>query len=84
MLVIALEHNVTEMRSTMPMYEYRCPECGAAFEKIVSFSKADEVPCQECGHIYTQRRVSRVAVRTSGESGSWSDSAACAPSVGGG
>lgn len=62
----------------MPMYEYRCPECKAEFEQLVSFSKADEVACPRCKHRYAQRNISRVAVRTSGGSNSsGSDSSAC-------
>ncbi len=29
----------------MPMYEYHCPRCGARFERIVSFTQADQVDC---------------------------------------
>lgn len=53
----------------MPMYDYRCPQCQATYEQLVSFSKADAVPCPQCGHQYGQRRISKVAIRTSGAGG---------------
>ncbi len=34
----------------MPIYEYRCPECGAEFESIRPVSRADDpIDCKECG-----------------------------------
>ncbi len=34
----------------MPIYEYRCPNCGNEFELMHPFSKADEpTPCPKCG-----------------------------------
>jgi putative FmdB family regulatory protein len=53
----------------MPMYDYRCPQCQTTFEQLVSFSKADEVPCPRCGYRYGQRRVSKIALRTNAGSG---------------
>lgn len=32
----------------MPIYEYRCEECGKTFEKIVFGSAAPEVECPGC------------------------------------
>lgn len=52
----------------MPIYDYRCQQCQAVFERLVSYSKAGEVACPQCGHMYAQRRVSKIAVRTSGSS----------------
>lgn len=34
----------------MPIYEYRCPDCGKDFELMRPFSEADEpAPCPDCG-----------------------------------
>jgi len=34
----------------MPIYEYRCPQCGQDFELMRPFSQADEpAPCPSCG-----------------------------------
>ncbi|GAC1657350.1 MAG: hypothetical protein NVS4B7_02640 [Ktedonobacteraceae bacterium] len=71
----------------MPMYDYRCPHCQTTFEQLVSYSRADEVPCPNCGYRYGQRRISKVAVRTSsgGENvGNGNSSCASAFSSGGG
>lgn len=32
----------------MPLYPYRCTQCGYRFEKIQSFSSPPEVECPEC------------------------------------
>lgn len=34
--------------STLPLYEYRCTQCGYNFEKIQSFSAAPETVCPKC------------------------------------
>ncbi|MCC7107234.1 MAG: zinc ribbon domain-containing protein [Chloroflexi bacterium] len=35
----------------MPVYEYRCSDCGDRFEKLVSMSLRDaQTPCPACGH----------------------------------
>lgn len=42
----------------MPIYEYRCPECGLEQEVILPFSQATVVqPCSNCGKP-TERRLS--------------------------
>lgn len=42
----------------MPIYEYRCPECGHEQEAILSFSEAAVVQlCSECGKP-TEHRIS--------------------------
>lgn len=34
----------------MPIYEYRCPECGNEFESIRPVSRADDpIECKACG-----------------------------------
>lgn len=32
----------------MPLYEYRCTQCGHRFEKIQSFSSEPETECPKC------------------------------------
>ena len=34
----------------MPIYEYKCPKCGAKFEKLISMSQRDNVKCEKCGN----------------------------------
>ena len=33
----------------MPLYAYRCTQCGHKFEKIQNFSAEPEVACPQCG-----------------------------------
>ena len=33
----------------MPLYEYRCTQCGNRFEKIQKFNAEPEVACPKCG-----------------------------------
>ena len=41
----------------MPIYEYRCPECGHEEEVILHFSEATAQVCANCGKP-TERRIS--------------------------
>jgi putative FmdB family regulatory protein len=50
----------------MPIYEYRCADCGATFEVIDSRPRAasDCPPCLACAGGRTERRPSRISVDT--------------------
>ncbi len=49
----------------MPLYEYRCKQCGHRFEKIQTFSAPDEKECPVCkGEV--ERLISAPAVHFSG------------------
>jgi putative FmdB family regulatory protein len=49
----------------VPLYEYRCKECGHVFEKIQSFSAPDEKECPVCkGEL--ERLISAPAVQFKG------------------
>ena len=37
--------------STLPLYAYRCTQCGHKFEKIQNFSAEPETKCPECGGV---------------------------------
>jgi putative FmdB family regulatory protein len=42
----------------MPIYEYRCPQCGhrtSVLVRSISASAPDSVACSHCGHGQTQR-----------------------------
>lgn len=64
----------------MPLYEYHCPQCQIAFERLVSYNKANEVLCPSCGHTYAQRRLSKIAALRTSEGSGWSESS-CATST---
>lgn len=49
----------------MPLYEYRCKQCGHRFEKIQSFSAPEEKVCPVCkGEV--ERLISAPAVQFKG------------------
>jgi putative FmdB family regulatory protein len=62
----------------MPIYEYRCQECGATFDRFVrSFANAAtvEVECPHCRSKRCQKNISLF-----GTSGSGNSTESCAPS----
>lgn len=64
----------------MPMYEYRCAECGAEFEKLLRFSEADKLPaCPNCQGTQTRRKLSAVASFGSTDNGSFTSGGSCSP-----
>ena len=65
----------------MPLFEFQCAECDAAFEELVrSASVVAEVKCPQCGSYHIRRKVSTFASKVSGGGGSAVTSAAsCAP-----
>jgi len=66
----------------MPLYEYRCNQCGRTFEKMVRFGQDEPHPaCPGCNSDQTQKKISIFAnagtdPRTSGSG--------CGPASGGG
>ena len=63
----------------MPIYEYRCEECGRVFEMLRRFSDADrDLKCPVCESEDIRRQVSSFAASAgSGSAGG------CAPGGGG-
>ncbi|HZB87503.1 MAG TPA: FmdB family zinc ribbon protein [Terracidiphilus sp.] len=49
----------------MPLYEYRCTQCGHRFEKIQSFSAAPDTDCPQC-HGLLERPLSAPALQFKG------------------
>jgi len=55
----------------MPIYDYRCRECGKTFEKIRSLRDADrDLECPECHSAKVERQLSSFATGGCGASGS--------------
>ncbi len=49
----------------MPIYEYRCRECGSVFSKRRRMSEADDpVACEKCGSAEAGRILSLFAARS--------------------
>jgi len=46
----------------MPLYEYRCPECGYEFDLLRRMSDSDDdVTCPACGAEQVERKMSASA-----------------------
>lgn len=46
----------------MPIYEFDCKKCGAAFEKLVR-NREEKVTCPECGARTVEKRFSLFGVQ---------------------
>ena len=65
----------------MPIYEYRCSECGEEFEKwLRSMSAKQDICCPRCGSRQVNKAVSMFGSSVTGSAGI-SDSS-CAPTGG--
>lgn len=68
----------------MPLYEYRCKDCGTEFEKQLRFSEANQLPaCPNCNSTQTRKKISSVVSFTANSAGS-SASSSSSCSTGGG
>ena len=69
----------------MPIYEYKCRECGDRFEKLVRTSVSEkDVRCPTCDSAVVQRQVSACGFIGGGSDFGAAPSAnSCAPSGGG-
>ena len=49
----------------MPMYEFKCRECGNTFEELVmsASSPLDDIPCPACGAKKPEKLISAVAFK---------------------
>lgn len=66
----------------MPIFEYKCEKCGAAFEKLVLNSE-EKVVCEKCGSEKVAKQLSTfsASVKDGGSSScSVSDCSSCCPS----
>ena len=66
----------------MPIYEFRCPTCGAEFSELMLRHDPDalaDVKCPKCGQSPVVRRISSFAATVKAAL-SRASAAACAPS----
>ena len=47
----------------MPIYEYRCDDCGTKFEKLVRRSDSDAIQCPSCGEKHLTQQLSTFAAQ---------------------
>jgi putative FmdB family regulatory protein len=53
----------------MPLYEYRCRDCDASFEKLTRRDLADSIACPECGGSQPRRLLSLFATFSQSSTG---------------
>ncbi len=56
----------------MPIYEYKCNECGQVFEELVSASSTESPKCADCKSPDTVKLLSACCKSASASSGSGS------------
>ena len=50
----------------MPIYEYRCTDCGHELEKIQKLADAPLTDCPACGHSTLKKQISAAGFRLKG------------------
>jgi len=50
----------------MPIFEYKCQDCGTKFEKLVRRSEEDGLACPACGERHLAREFSTFAAPSNG------------------
>jgi putative FmdB family regulatory protein len=50
----------------MPIFEYRCEDCGTKFEKLVRRS-TDTIACPSCGESHLKQELSTFAAHAGGQ-----------------
>jgi putative FmdB family regulatory protein len=48
----------------MPIYEYRCEDCGTKFEKLVRSSETNGLACPSCGTEHLKMELSTFAAHS--------------------
>ncbi len=67
----------------MPVYEYRCLQCGGVFEKLVRSASAEqEITCPQCGRREIKRLVSMCSKSGASGDGGRGTYTSCAPTGG--
>lgn len=51
----------------MPIYEYRCGDCGHEFEKLQKLDEQRLIDCPECGQAALQKLISAAGFRLKGK-----------------
>jgi putative FmdB family regulatory protein len=53
----------------MPIYEYKCQDCGSRFEKLIrKSSEVAELECPSCGQKHLNQELSTFAAHAGGKS----------------
>ncbi|MBN1361799.1 MAG: zinc ribbon domain-containing protein [Sedimentisphaerales bacterium] len=68
----------------MPIFEYKCQQCGHVMEVLQKSRRATKQTCAQCGGTQMKKLLSGFAVAQASPSTAACDSCASAPSCGGG
>lgn len=52
----------------MPIFEYRCSDCGTKFEKLMRSSAAEGPECPSCGERHVTKELSTFSAHAAGAS----------------
>ncbi|MBV9505118.1 MAG: zinc ribbon domain-containing protein [Acidobacteriia bacterium] len=62
----------------MPIYEYRCEDCGTKFEKLVRRANGvTELACPSCGHQHLKQELSTFAAHANGSNSKSAEGPVC-------
>lgn len=61
----------------MPIFEFKCLDCGASFEKLRKESSSELPPCPHCGSVETQKEFSSFAAIGGSKSAASTSPASC-------
>ena len=64
----------------MPLYEFRCPQCGDEFELIVFSSDQEPIQCPKCGASNPERLLSMFSSGRGASHVGASAASSCGPS----
>jgi putative FmdB family regulatory protein len=57
----------------MPIFEYRCQDCGSRFEKLVRNSDTTGLECPSCGATHLAQELSTFAAHSGGRAAAGAD-----------
>jgi putative FmdB family regulatory protein len=81
--VLTKKRTVFSKEEHMPLYEFRCPQCGAEFERIVFRADEGPVQCPTCGALNPERLLSVFSSgKAAGDAGTSAASSCRPPSRG--
>ena len=62
----------------MPIYEYKCEDCGTKFEKLLRrSSEAGELNCPSCGKKHLSQEFSTFSAHANGQTSKASEAPVC-------
>ena len=63
----------------MPLFTFRCTDCGAQSEQLIKAEQTDKVVCPECGGNHMEKSLPAFACGSGQQDGASSCSTGCCP-----